>query len=140
MSTIIQQQKQRVKEIMAEAEQKITTEIGRPVNLLYKIKVNHMNPQLIIQQVLAVCGVTYGELVSKSHEQRYVVPRRIVMWLTTYYCGLSDTEVGKLINRDRSTVSHGIVSMNDSLDVQDDLYIVPLKQIETQLLQITNAA
>lgn len=137
MSTIIQQQKMRVKEIMAEAEQKIASEIGRPVNLLYKIKVNHMNPQLIIQQVLAVCKVTYSELTGKSQEQRLVVPRHLVIWLTTYYCGLADSEVGQLVNRDRTTVVHAIGKINDSLDVQDQLYMMPLKEIEQRLLQIT---
>lgn len=136
MNYIIEQQKLRVREIMQEAEQKITTEIGRPVNLMYKIKVNHLNPQIIIQNVLKVCGITYSELINKSHETKYVVARHLVMWLVTYYCGLSDAEVGKMVNRDRSTVSHGLGIINDRLDVKDDLYIKPLEEIEKILLGI----
>lgn len=133
-------QRQRVKEIMEETKKRLSIEIGKPVSLLYSIKVNHLSPQLIVQQVLSVCKITYSELVSKSQERKYVIPRYLAMWLLTYYCGQDQKEIGDLCGRERTVVSIGIKAINDALDVNDELVTIPLKEIEQRLLQITTAA
>jgi chromosomal replication initiation ATPase DnaA len=138
MSTIpTVEQKQRVKEILAETEMKLTAEIGKPVSVLYRIKVNHLNPTLIIQQVLTTCNVSYSEVLSKSKEQKCFVPRRLIMWLVSYYCGFNSHQIAPLLNVDNSAVRHGIEGVNNALDVADPIFLVPLKDIEKKLLAIT---
>ncbi|MGQ0738393.1 MAG: helix-turn-helix domain-containing protein, partial [Bacteroidota bacterium] len=119
---------------------KLSDEIGKPVSLMYRIKVNHLNPQLIIQQVLSVCNISYSDLLKKSNEKKHVIPRRLIIWLVTYYCGFSSPMIAPMLNIDASTVRHGIDSMNDSLDTEDPMYLIPLKEIEQRLLQITREA
>ena len=131
------EQSNQVREIMNDTQNRLTQVIGAPVSLMYKLKVNHINPQLIIQNVCRVTGFTFAQILSKSHEQKYVVARRLIMWLTTYYCGMSDYEVGLLIDLDRSTIAKGIIAVNDMLETNDQLYVEPLRKLETIILELT---
>ncbi len=128
--------RQRVMEIMAETESRLTAEIGSPVSVTYQIKVNRVNAQIIIQQVLAVFGITYSDMISKSKEHQFCVPRQITAWLITYYTGSSQEQIAAHINRDRSMVSKSIDRVNDMLDTCDELYIKPLREIELRIKQI----
>lgn len=135
-----EQAKAEVKDILNECQLKLSNVIGKPVNIMYRIKVNDINAQLIIQTVCAVMNLSYSQLISKSQEQQLVVGRNLVMWLTQYYCGLTAAKIADLVNRDRTTVTHSVIKVNEMLDVADPLYMLPIQKIEKIILNITNEA
>jgi chromosomal replication initiation ATPase DnaA len=135
-----EEQKKQVRDIMDECQNKLAAVIGAPVSVLYRLKINHINPEIIIQHVLRTCNVRHSQLVSQSREKELVVARYLIIWLVTYYCGISSEKVAAMVNRERSSVPHAIAEVNDKLDVNDEMYVKPLKEIERLLLNNINDA
>ncbi len=129
-----------VNDIIEKAKQDITNAVGRSATIILRLKVNHLNPELIIQQVCTACRVTWSQIVNRGNEQNYVVPRHLIAWLISHYCGLTHDDIGNMLHRNRTTVTHAILKVNDMLDCNDPLYVTPLQQIEKLLLNIINDA
>jgi chromosomal replication initiation ATPase DnaA len=65
--------------------------------------------ETIIREVLdANPGVTLADLVGPSRLQRIVDVRQLVMFRLSREAGLSTPQIGKLLNRDHSTVVYAI--------------------------------
>ena len=128
--------KQQVDTILNKCREDLQAAIGKPVNVLFRIKINNINPHLIINNVLAVIGVTYSEMISKSREQQLVTARTLVMWLVNTYCGFSHGQIADLVNRDRTTVTVGLKQVSDFIENNDPVIMIPLLKIEKRLLEI----
>jgi chromosomal replication initiation ATPase DnaA len=126
-----------VNNILHETEQRIKEEIGTPVVLSMRLKVNRINPQLIIQNVLGELQISYSEMLAKNKKTNVVLARQLAGWLLTYYCGLSSSMIAPMVNRDESSVRHSNQTVNDLLDAGDQLYTNTLQNIEKRILQIT---
>jgi chromosomal replication initiation ATPase DnaA len=81
--------KQQVSNILAECQNKLSQTLGKPVNVIYRIKVNSISPELIVQQVCEECKLRYSDIVAKGKQKEFAVARNIIAWLVTYYCGLT---------------------------------------------------
>lgn len=62
----------------------------------------------VLQEVCDEYDVTPVEIISTSHSKRVVVPRHKLYWRLVKECGLSNSEVGRLLHRDHSTIIVGI--------------------------------
>ena len=133
-------EKKSVNDIIEKAKQDIANAIGRNATIIVRLKVNHLNPELIIQQVCSTCKVTWSQVVDKGNKSEYVVPRHLIAWLVSHYCGLTQEAIGKMLYRDRSAVSQAISKVNDMLDCNDAMYVRPLQEVEKLLLNIINDA
>jgi chromosomal replication initiation ATPase DnaA len=129
-----------VNDIIEKAKQDITNAIGRTATIILRLKVNHLNPELIIQQVCTTCKVTWSQVVNKGREREYVTPRHLICWLITHYCGLTPDKIAQFIHRDRTTVLYAIENVNNMLDTNNPMYVHPLVEIEKLLLNIVNDA
>jgi chromosomal replication initiator protein len=65
-------------------------------------------PAAILTAVSRYYGVKLDELKGKARHKQIVVPRHIAMYLLCEDAGLSSPEVGRLLNRDHTTVLHGL--------------------------------
>jgi chromosomal replication initiation ATPase DnaA len=63
--------------------------------------------ELIIQQVCRAHGLPVPWVLGKSRVQRIVRARQEIMWKLNLL-GLSMPQIGKRLNRDHTTVLHGI--------------------------------
>jgi chromosomal replication initiator protein len=65
-------------------------------------------PNAILQAVGRFYGIKIDDLKGKSRHKQVVAPRHIAMYLLREDGHLSTPEVGRLLNRDHTTVLHGI--------------------------------
>lgn len=63
-----------------------------------------MIEQDIISDVADIYGITVDNILSRRRIRRYVDARAVVCYLLCFTQGYSTTEVGKVINRDHSSV------------------------------------
>jgi chromosomal replication initiator protein len=67
-----------------------------------------VTPQAILLAVARYYGVTADELKARSRHKQIVEPRQIAMHLLREDAQLSTPEIGRLLNRDHTTVLHGL--------------------------------
>jgi chromosomal replication initiator protein len=65
-------------------------------------------PNAILLAVARFYGIKIDDLKGKSRHKQIVAPRHIAMYLLREDGHLSTPEVGRLLNRDHTTVLHGI--------------------------------
>lgn len=124
---------------MDRCQQDLREVLGHSAMITYKIKISNLSEDLIIQTVCKVCKIAWSELRdahSKKHE--VIVPRRLIAWLVSYYCSTSQLNISRLLNiSDRSAISKDIAFVNDMLHNNDDLYVLPLREVENIILKLT---
>ena len=62
-------------------------------------------------------GVTLDEMRSQNRSRRIVEARHAWCWFMDKYSNLTRKEVGHVLNRDHSSISHAVKSMRDLLEV-----------------------
>jgi chromosomal replication initiator protein len=67
-----------------------------------------VTPPAILLAVARYYGVNADDLKSKSRHKQIVEPRQMAMYLLREDAHLSTPEIGRLLNRDHTTVLHGI--------------------------------
>jgi chromosomal replication initiation ATPase DnaA len=139
--SIIQTEIQRnnsIKLVMESTSQQLRDILGKPVTLIYKIKVNDISPEHIIQTVCKICNTTWSAITSESRQQKVIVPRQLTAWLLARYCGYTREKIAKEFGKaDHSVVTHMIHRVNEMLDTKDELYLQPLQAIENCILKLT---
>lgn len=93
-----------------------------------KNKIQHQR-QITADLVLSVVGEFYGlsrdKMMGTSRKKQILIPRQISMYLCRDMLGMSLPSIGKLFNKDHSTVSNAIDKIEESLandiSLQNDL-------------------
>ena len=78
----------------------------------------------ILAKVEEATGVSYSVMASKSRERNYVIARQYAIYQVyqqLHYLGYTLMEIGKLFNRDHSTILYAIKQMREALQVNDYL-------------------
>lgn len=78
----------------------------------------------IILNIEQATGIAYSELKSKNRERNTVIARQYAMFQLydiLYPLGYTLTEIGKMFNRDHSTVIYSIRQVEDALSAGDFL-------------------
>ena len=84
-------------------------------------------------------GVTLDEMRSSNRHRRIVEARHTWCWMMNKYSNLTRKEVGHVLNRDHSSISHAVKSMRDLLEVDRSLQR-KVEYAEGLFLAITQAA
>jgi hypothetical protein len=73
---------------------------------------------VVIESAVAqVFGVRHGDLFRATRGRAHVArAREVTMYLAHVCCGLSFTEIGALLGRDRTTVAHACAVVEDRRD------------------------
>jgi chromosomal replication initiator protein len=69
---------------------------------------NRASPDTVLQAVVRYFGVTLDDLRGKARHKEIVMPRQVAMYVLREDTRLSTPEIGKLLNRDHTTVLHGV--------------------------------
>lgn len=67
-----------------------------------------VSPEIILDLVADQFKLSTDELKSKSRKKTVAFPRQVIMYLSRKYTDNSLAEIGKILNRDHSTVVHSI--------------------------------
>lgn len=86
---------------------------GEAITSLYKLVVDQScNSQHRVRCIIAVCseqaGVSVESILGDSRNQFVVLARQQAMWLAAKETGLSYVSIGKIFNRDHTTVLHAV--------------------------------
>lgn len=73
------------------------------------------NPDRIVAIVLGACKVTLQEMQGPSRKGHLVDARMICAWVLIRRTQLTSEKIGKIVNRDRSNVSHYTKCMNNEI-------------------------
>jgi chromosomal replication initiator protein len=79
-----------------------------------------MTEYFIIKEVCDYYHITKEDMNCKSRLSELVKARQLVMFFCRKYTSLTSGAIGKLINRDHSTVLSGRKSVQDQLDTDKD--------------------
>lgn len=131
-----EEKKQSIREIMEQTQKAVSDIYGTPVTIMYKIKSNNINPNMLLQIVLAHFKITYSQFVSSKRTTDLVVPRYLYCYLAQGYCGIKQQSIADIICRDRTTVVTGIQKVADMIVTDDKMYTEPLQQIEEAIMNM----
>tara|TARA_Y100001937_G_scaffold122491_1_gene183345 strand:+ start:38162 stop:39451 length:1290 start_codon:yes stop_codon:yes gene_type:complete len=66
-----------------------------------------LNPQLILDTIVDICGVTREEILGNSRKMEIALPRHLAMYLAVHHSDLNKSAVARFFRRtDHSTVIH----------------------------------
>lgn len=103
----------------------------------YKKDPRQMTFDELIQQAVNTCcekfSISETELKSKSRKKHIAVPRMACMYVLRKH-GLPYPFIGRIFNRDHSTVIHGCKTITDILSMPFDLWHVQIKNYLNQNL------
>ncbi|MFP3983599.1 MAG: chromosomal replication initiator protein DnaA [Desulfurivibrionaceae bacterium] len=80
-------------------------------NVVYK-EAPQLSPEAILELVSEQFKISADELKSKSRKKTVSFPRQIIMYLSRKYTDYSLADIGRILNRDHSTVVHSIRSIS----------------------------
>ena len=78
----------------------------------------------IIGKVESASGVAYNVMAAKTRERNYVIARQYAIYQIykqLHHLGYTLTEIGKLFNRDHSTVLHSVKQIRSGISCNDYL-------------------
>jgi len=117
-------------EVLREKNKKLKQEINQLKDLLDKhlnIKTIRMDKEqqkeYAIQIAEKVCNyyqIKYGQMMSKYRGEEVTLARQMTMYLTKEKTELNGEEIGKIFNRDRTTVLHSISKIKGQLSNKFD--------------------
>ena len=105
---------QRVKRLFREAIDKIPQRVVERVKVVKELQVlppptiTNLPPQRIIELVSQQTGITIDEMICHIRKSEYVKARYLAFVMLYRYCDISLSNIGKLFDRDHTTVIHGI--------------------------------
>ncbi len=117
-------------EILREKNKKLKQEINQLKDLLDKhlnIKTTRMDKEqqkeYAIQIAEKVCNyyqIKYGQMMSKYRGEEVTLARQMTMYFTKEKTNLNGEEIGKIFNRDRTTVLYSIQKIREQLSNKFD--------------------
>jgi chromosomal replication initiation ATPase DnaA len=117
-------------EILREKNKKLKQEINQLKDLLDKhlnIKTIRMDKEqqkeYAIQMAEKICNyyqIKYGQMMSKYRGEEVTLARQMTMYFTKEKTELNGEEIGKIFNRDRTTVLYSIQKIREQLSNKFD--------------------
>ena len=77
----------------------------------------------IITTAATRTGIPIVELIGKTRRRDIVMARHCVMWIMRKKQHMTLSMIGKVFDRDHTSVIHGITKVNDYLDTHDEVYL-----------------
>ncbi len=94
-----------------------------------------LTASMISELVSGQFNVSVKELQSKSRKRAFTIPRQIAMYLARKYTEESLVDIGKIFNRDHSTVLHSIKVVSNKL-VRDSSVNAQLEILSSKVKQL----
>lgn len=115
---------------------KFTLSKGRQRQNYYNsLKDNKLKSEMVFSKVIEYFGLTKESILSKNRHAKLVEPRHIAMYLIKKKTSLSDGEVAKFFNRDRTTILHATHKIHSYLKINNPESIIDdIKNIELLIL------
>jgi len=90
-----------------------------------------ITPELIIETVSNYYGIKSEDIISKRRNSEFVIPRQVCMYLCREMTTCSLSKIGKILEKDHSTVMHGIEKIEkgvvDNPEISNAVQIITRK-------------
>jgi len=96
-------------------------------------KLSITNPVEIMNLISKVSGITLEELTGKDRYARLITPRHVAMYLIRNICNETLLDIGKLFNRDHTTVIASLTHVQDMIDTDNPKCIALIDYINSAL-------
>jgi len=80
---------------------------------------SNIKPEQIIQTVSEYFNVTIKDLLGTCREHPICEARHIAMWIIRKYCKKGTIFIGKLFNKDHTTVCHACQQVKNKMETED---------------------
>ncbi|MBP3633683.1 MAG: chromosomal replication initiator protein DnaA [Oscillospiraceae bacterium] len=108
--------------------------IARTINdLRTEDPVRTITPELVINAVCRYYHVEEEQLMSPLRAKNIALPRQVAIYLSRKLAGLSFPELGRVFNRDNSTINYGLKKISALLRSPDTQLFDDVKTITEQL-------
>lgn len=77
------------------------------------------NSEIIIEIVLNHFKLTFNQVLEKNRRFEVRYPRQIIMYFLLKNTSMTFNAIGKLFNRDHSTVIHSVNTIQNLIDTED---------------------
>ncbi|HMP93389.1 MAG TPA: helix-turn-helix domain-containing protein [Phnomibacter sp.] len=106
-----------------ELRQRLSLKLRYPVEIVVRpiFSMDGSNLELFLNQVSSALNVSYDLMMSARRDREAVLARQLAMYFITRRTSLTPEQVGKIFNRDRTTVLHNTAQVVRLLDVGDPL-------------------
>lgn len=130
------EQKSQLQGVLDKCQIEASRILNTPVVIMYKLRINSINPTIVFQTVCSVLGITYTDVVGPNKKQEQVLARDLIAYLCVNYCGLSHEQAAAQVNRERSSITVALQKVTAYIQTQDELYTQPLAECERLLMNI----
>ncbi|OGC47367.1 chromosomal replication initiator protein DnaA [candidate division WWE3 bacterium RIFCSPHIGHO2_01_FULL_42_13] len=91
------------------------------------------DPKTVIEAVAKEFGIPIGRLLSDRREYPLAIARQVAMYLLREHEGKSLNEIGSLLERDHTTVQHGVEKIEEELRAQNSPITKKVRALEKSL-------
>jgi chromosomal replication initiation ATPase DnaA len=126
-----------VDQFIKAAQNELSDYLGAQIVITYSID-SLVNTQFIKQQVMQVYDISWDEMLSPARQRNRVNARQVFFWLMRKYTRTTLHDIGQLLNRDHTTVLHGISNIENLLFVKDDVTVNSLNAILNNIKSVEN--
>lgn len=114
----------------------ITRELAMEVmrNSIKRVDKKPINFDMIVETTAEIFHLNPDVIFSKSRMREIAEARQVIMYLAHKHTGLSSKAIGTRLNREHTTVLHGISSITDRMGIEQELSTM-LVAIEEELLK-----
>lgn len=98
----------------------------------------HTDAEVLKDTISLVSGFKWQDIISRSRKGELALARAMFCYVGTMRYGMHPSAISSHIERDRTTVYHGVESVGDKLYVKSPLETAMLKQINTILDHVHN--
>jgi chromosomal replication initiator protein len=96
--------------------------------------INVFTPEVIINTSCRYFDMPLETLQGKCRKREYVMPRQIIMYLLVNYTDMTYLNIGKLFNKDHTTVIHSKDTVKDLISV-DDYMRLRVEELRKQIAE-----
>ena len=114
--------------------ERISMELAQKlIEPFYQTRNVMLDANVIIERVCHYFGITVDEMLGKSRAKQYVNPRQIAMYLSRTKTSLSLPELGRVFQRDHSTVLSAVQRVTNALNEKDATLEADIKFLKDDL-------
>lgn len=97
--------------------------------MLFKAGITTDNPQEIIVHTCNMLNLDYADVLSRKRDKALVTARMIAIGLTCKCNLYTLKEIGKVFNRDHSTIIYNRDTFNDLVEIKDRYFLGKLNKV-----------
>lgn len=125
--------KEQIQQTVASCEKQLQQLMGQQVRVYYNINPK-INIDTLIRHIEEAFEIKWEIITSDNRSLMPKLARQVFAWLASRVCKITHADIGLLLNRQRTSITHSLSHVRDMFDSHDELYMHTIKSIEEKLM------